>query len=99
MPLMICRVFPYLVSDGPGNMGRDEAILDEVATRPGAAIFRTYGWAGATLSLGYFQPFEVVAADPRWQEVSVVRRPTGGGAICHEHEITYALVVPRAHHF
>ena len=27
----------------------------------------------------------------------MVRRPTGGGAIWHHHEVTYALVVPESH--
>src|SRR5262249_47536189 len=32
-----------------------------------------------------------------WRGVAVVRRPTGGGAIWHDREGTYALAVPRGH--
>ena len=77
-------------------MALDEALLDDVAESPMSAIFRTYGWTVPTLSLGYFQSIAEVEADPRWRGVPLVRRPTGGGALWHHHEITYALVVPRS---
>ena len=91
-----CLVFPYAVADGPRNMARDEALLDLVADEPGAAAVRTYGWSEPTLSLGYFQAARD-ADGPRWRGAAVVRRPTGGGAIWHDRELTYALAVPRGH--
>jgi lipoate-protein ligase A len=94
---MICRVLAHEDADGPGNMARDEALLDAVAAAPAEAAFRTYGWSEPTLSLGYFQAIGEVEADPRWRDVSIVRRPTGGGALWHHHEVTYALAVPRTH--
>jgi lipoate-protein ligase A len=78
-------------------MALDEALLDLVADEPGAAVFRTYGWKPPTLSLGYFQSIAEVARDSRWSKVPIVRRPTGGGAIWHDREVTYALVIPRGH--
>ena len=65
--------------------------------RGGAAYLRTYGWTVPTLSLGYFQQLAVVRRDPRWRSVPIVRRLTGGGAIWHHHELTYALIVPASH--
>ena len=94
---MRCRIFPYQSADGPANMAIDEALIDAVAADPTVALLRTYGWTEPTLSLGYFQPIALAEADPRWQGVPVVRRPTGGGAIWHHHELTYALVLPTAH--
>jgi lipoate-protein ligase A len=91
-----CRVWPREAADGPANMAIDEAILD-LAAEDGTATFRTYEWSVPTLSLGYFQRLEEAAADPRLRGVPVVRRPTGGGAIWHHHEITYALALPRSH--
>lgn len=92
-----CLLLPHEDATGPANMARDEAMLDLVARAPGSAAFRTYGWSEPTLSLGYFQKLGEVSADPRWRDVPVVRRPTGGGALWHHHELTYALVIPRGH--
>jgi len=92
-----CRLLPYEVADGPSNMAFDEAILDWVAGGDKSAYLRTYGWAVPTLSLGYFQSLAQARGERRWESVPVVRRPTGGGAIWHEHELTYALVVPAGH--
>ena len=74
-------------------MALDEAMLEAVA-RDEAAYLRFYGWTVPTLSLGYFQRMAEVRADPRWRRRPIVRRPTGGGAIWHHHELTYALAVP-----
>ncbi len=92
-----CRVLPFAIADGPANMALDEALLDEVAADPSHAVLRTYGWSAPTLSLGYFQEVADAEADPRWRVAPIVRRPTGGGAIWHHHEITYAMVVPGDH--
>lgn len=92
-----CFVLPYETADGPANMALDEALLDWVARGGESAYLRTYGWTVPTLSLGYFQSLSQVRREPRWASVPVVRRPTGGGAIWHEHEVTYALVVPTTH--
>jgi lipoyl(octanoyl) transferase len=59
---------------------------------------RTYGWTVPTLSLGYFQPISAVRAESRLSGLAVIRRQTGGGAICHHHELTYALALPAGHH-
>ncbi|MDG3005354.1 lipoate--protein ligase family protein [Paludisphaera mucosa] len=94
---MICRVLPYHVAEGPTNMAIDEALLDLVARDPSAAWFRTYGWSTPTLSLGYFQRRAEAEAEPRWRSAARVRRATGGGAIWHEHELTFAVVIPTTH--
>jgi lipoate-protein ligase A len=96
--MMDCRVLPLEASLGPENMALDEVLLESVAASPSTAALRTYLWSEPTLSLGYFQPFAAVNVDPRWRETSVVRRPTGGGALWHHHEVTYALVIPKTHH-
>jgi lipoate-protein ligase A len=94
---MSCLVLEHREADGPANMALDEALLDVVAAGLGAAFVRTYGWTTPTLSLGYFQHLDQARADSRFQSVPVVRRLTGGGAIWHHHELTYALVVPAGH--
>jgi lipoate-protein ligase A len=94
---MKCGILPYAAADGPANMAWDEALLDAAANGGEAAYLRCYGWTVPTLSLGYFQRLAEIRADPRWQTVPIVRRLTGGGAIWHHHEVTYALAVPASH--
>jgi len=77
--------------DGATNMARDEALL---ACR-GVPTLRLYTWARPTLSLGYFQPAADLPLDAvRARGGEVVRRSTGGKAILHERELTYALCAP-----
>jgi len=92
-----CRVLPFALADGPGNMAIDEWMLRSVAADPSTGYLRTYGWSEPTLSLGYFQDFAAVKADPRWRNVPIVRRSTGGGAIWHHHDLTYAIALPTHH--
>jgi lipoate-protein ligase A len=85
---------PHAVADGPTNMAADETLLETAMA--GIASLRFYGWSEATLSLGYFQPSAVRRADPRLAGLPWVRRPSGGGALVHHHELTYALALPPA---
>ncbi len=73
-------------------MAADETML-ESAVR-GAASLRFYTWSEPTLSLGYFQPAEDRAATPNLSRLAWLRRATGGAAIVHDRELTYALALP-----
>lgn len=76
---------------GAENMARDEALL---AVRR-APTLRFYRWLRPTLSLGYFQPAAQLPLEAvRARGGDVVRRTTGGKAILHEFELTYALCAP-----
>jgi lipoyl(octanoyl) transferase len=71
-------------------MAADEALLDRVV-RSGGAFLRLYRWDPPTLSIGRNQPISAVARD-----LPMVRRPTGGKAVWHQHEVTYAVAAPIA---
>ncbi len=77
-------------------MALDEALL-EIAESDHAAWLRFYTWREPTLSLGYFQPH----ADRQLHRASancpMVRRSSGGGAILHDRELTYSIVLPQSH--
>lgn len=88
------RLLPWRVADGASNMALDEALL--ASAIDGVASLRFYGWSAATLSLGYFQPHGPARAVPELAPLDWVRRPTGGLAIVHHHEVTYALALPAA---
>ena len=70
-------------------MAIDQALLLE-ADRRGAAFLRLYRWDPPCLSLGRNEP-----AIERGG-IATVRRPTGGRAVWHEHEVTYAVAAPIA---
>jgi lipoate-protein ligase A len=80
---------------GAWNMAIDEAILEAVGREESPPTLRLYAWEPACLSLGYAQPFTDVDIT-RLQEMGweVVRRPTGGRAVLHTDELTYAVIVP-----
>ena len=69
------------------NMAVDEALLREVRE----PVLRIYEWSVPAVSLGYFQPAALAGERP------FVRRYTGGGLVDHAHDVTYTIVLPRAH--
>jgi lipoate-protein ligase A len=81
--------------EGTLNMATDEAILEAVAAGVQRPTLRLYAWEPACLSIGYAQPVqdadEERLAEAGW---SLVRRPTGGRAILHTDELTYAVIAP-----
>ena len=79
--------------DGATNMAIDEALLEH-AGATGNIYLRFYAWSEPTLSLGYFQSHADRRLHPASSTCAMVRRPTGGGAIVHDHELTYSLSVP-----
>jgi lipoate-protein ligase A len=91
---ILCILTPHVQETGSANMAFDDALLEDVAERGDVAYLRTYGWIEPTLSLGYFQRVSEALAEARWRMVPLVRRATGGGAIWHHHDLTYALVLP-----
>lgn len=81
--------------DGPTNMAVDSALLEAVMA--GAApVLRLYRWAPPTLSFGRNQPARNrYAMDvARRLGIAFVRRPTGGQAVLHDDELTYAVIAP-----
>lgn len=80
---------------GAWNMAVDEAILEQVGRGQSLPTLRLYAWHPPCLSLGYAQPVRDVdrlrLRDLGWD---LVRRPTGGRAILHTDELTYAVIGP-----
>jgi len=76
-------------------MEADTAFVDDVAAGAPPGL-RLYRWNRPALSLGRFQPDEDVdhEACARFG-VEVVRRPTGGKALLHGADLTYAVAMPR----
>lgn len=79
---------------GAWNMALDEALME--AARRGTVTLRLYFWTPPCLSLGRNQParnrYDAAAAAARG--IQIVRRPTGGRAVYHDREVTYAVTAP-----
>jgi lipoate-protein ligase A len=93
MPALAYHVDPPF--DGPTNMAADECLAGDIPSE--GARLRWYDWVSPTVSLGAFQEYG------EWQRarclagLPVVRRPSGGGAILHGSDLTYAIAVDRGH--
>lgn len=83
---------------GRWNMAVDEMLLGS-ASESRELTLRIYRWSPATLSLGYFQSHLDRAQHSPSSEIAWVRRPSGGGAIVHDDEVTYSLAIPPGHRF
>lgn len=81
---------------GAMNMALDEALLHSVARGDSLPVLRFYRWQPATVTLGYAQSVETdVDLDVcRQVGLDVVRRSTGGRAVLHDNEVTYAVIAP-----
>jgi lipoate-protein ligase A len=93
LPTNRWRLIKSPPATGVENMALDEAILISVAEGESPPTLRLYAWEPPCLSIGYAQP--VTDADQNmlhnlgWD---LVRRPTGGRAILHTDELTYAII-------
>jgi lipoyl(octanoyl) transferase len=88
----------FIEPDGkPGatNMAADQALLDE-ADCDGSSSLRLYRWDPPCLSFGRNEAAALHCDRARIEQlgIDVVRRPTGGSAVWHEHEVTYAVAAP-----
>lgn len=87
------RFLPYSIHDAASNMAIDEAILDAHLAGKVPPTLRVYGWKPPAVSIGYGQKLsDVVAERIKSKGFDIVRRPTGGRAVLHAHELTYSFV-------
>jgi lipoate-protein ligase A len=93
------RYLPFSESSAFENMAMDEALLRHAGAASAAPTLRFFGWAPPAVSLGYFQDAmkDINLPYCRKHGIDVVRRPTGGKAVFHDGEVTYALVAGEDH--
>ena len=98
-PAAAVRWIPTHTLPGAWQMAIDGQLLDQACADPGAgAVLRLYRWSRPTLSLGFHQK----TLPTHWQELArsgafdLVRRPTGGRAVLHGGDLSYALIWPAA---
>ncbi len=77
-----------------GQMAADEALCE---TMPAPYLLRFYNWAEPGVTFGYSQRRKAVqqAIDASGCPITAVtRRPTGGGIVFHETDLTFSFIFP-----
>lgn len=88
-------------ASGLQNMQRDLSLWQQAEANGNSYFFslRLYGWSGPTISYGFAQKVEQLFDYEQLQRdgVAIVARSTGGRALLHHHELTYALAASLNH--
>jgi len=81
------------------NMAIDRAVLVANSKKIVPPTVRFFTWSPPAISIGYFQSLsdEVNLEICKKLGVDFVRRITGGGAVFHDNELTYSIVIPESH--
>jgi lipoate---protein ligase len=97
------QLAPYLKDSGAKQMALDNFLLDRAIavqsqnseSNPPKPILRFYSWSPPAISLGYHQR----QIPDRWTDLAkaegldLVRRPSGGRAVLHQGDLTYAMIL------
>lgn len=94
----VWRLIPLLDAPGKVQMAIDSWLLKQHQLGLHPSTLRFYTWSPPAISLGYHQS----SYPEHWQHLSwqgapveLIRRPTGGRAVLHQGDLTYAVVTSR----
>jgi lipoate-protein ligase A len=93
----VWRLIPLLEAPGHVQMAIDCWLLEQHLLGHPSSL-RFYNWSPSAISLGYHQrQYPEYWQDIIWQgeKLELVRRPTGGRAVLHQGDLTYAVVTSR----
>jgi lipoate---protein ligase len=93
----VWRLIPLLEAPGQVQMAIDGWLLQQHLAGHLSSL-RFYTWSPSAISLGYHQrQYPAYWQDIVWQgeKLELVRRPTGGRAVLHQGDLTYAVVTSR----
>lgn len=92
---LVWRLIPLLEAHGNVQMAIDRWLLEQHQSGHPPTL-RFYTWSPPAISLGYHQhkyPEHWQHLIWQGQKVELVRRPTGGRAVLHQGDLTYAVIV------
>jgi len=92
---MKLRLLPFVQASAAELMATDEAILTSRTQNKAINTIRFYQWKPKAVTIGYFQNAakEVDLLYINKNKIDLVRRITGGGAVFHDHELTYSIII------
>ncbi|WP_193198432.1 biotin/lipoate A/B protein ligase family protein [Nostoc sp. MG11] len=91
----VWRLIPLLEATGNVQMGIDRWLLEQHHSGKYPPTLRFYTWSPPAISLGYHQrQYPEHWQNLTWQgkKLDLVRRPTGGRAVLHQGDLTYAVI-------
>lgn len=91
------HLVPEIVADGATQMAIDTWLLDQLISGLAKPTLRFYRWQPSAISLGYHQkrwPEHWRSLTWQGQSIDLVRRPSGGRAVLHQGDLTYAVTMP-----
>jgi lipoate---protein ligase len=89
------RFIPMIQTSGGVQMAIDAWLFKQCEEGQHPPMLRFYTWSPYALSLGHLQkqwPAQWHNLIYQGQQLDVVRRPTGGRAVLHQGDLTYALI-------
>jgi lipoate---protein ligase len=92
----IWRLMPLMSASGATQMAIDTWLLEQHRLGQHPPTLRFYTWSPVAISLGYHQKqYPEHWSHLTWngQPVELVRRPSGGRAVLHQGDLTYAVIV------
>ena len=94
---MKLEMLRLIQEDSPRSAAENMAVDEVLFLTAVCPVFRSYRWVRPSVSIGYFTPWDEVAA--RFPGRDLVRRWTGGGIVEHGQDFTYSLVCPTGEGF
>lgn len=91
----VWRLIPQMAADGATQMAIDCWLFEQHALGLHPPTLRFYTWEPVALSLGYHQrqiPEHWRSLTYQNRPIDLVRRPSGGRAVLHQGDLTYAVV-------
>jgi lipoyl(octanoyl) transferase len=98
MDKLLWRLILDTRSSAAKNMAVDEAIFLACTNRESPPTLRLYDWERPAVSLGCFQQTDKSELDVEYCRnagIDLVRRPTGGRAVLHGHDLTFSISLPQ----
>ncbi len=93
--MTVWRLIPPFAASGAVHMAVDAWLLEQHIQGKYPPTLRFYTWEPAAISLGYHQrQYPDHWNDLVWQgrSLDIVQRPTGGRAVLHQGDLTYAVI-------
>lgn len=90
-----------LIINGPNSAHFNMAVDEFLMRNSEVPVLRFYQWDPPAVSIGCFQGMEEEVDIKKCEELGIdyVRRITGGGAVFHDKELTYSIIVPLKNSF